>query len=135
MKDYFFASPVILNQLFKVYILPLVEYCYITWVPNEQQSKRLESIQITKLVCNRMNLRYLSYSQRLSKLDLKPPKVRRDLKILKYVLKSIYNFGDVPLEWKNKFAMKDSRNGIMPQPIHTRVRLRDKNIYLFYLFV
>ncbi len=78
---------------------------------------------------------HLSYSQRLSKLDLKPPKVRRDLKILKYVLKSIYNFGDVPLEWKNKFAMKDSRNGIMPQPIHTRVRLRDKNFYLFYLFV
>jgi len=82
-----FASPAILTQLYKVYILPLVEYCYISWVPNEQQSKRLECIQkqITKFICNRTNLCNLSYSQRLLELDLKLLKVKRDLKILKCV--------------------------------------------------
>jgi hypothetical protein len=54
-----------------------------------------------------------------------------DLKILKYVFKSIYNFSDVPLSWKNKFAMKDSRNGILLEPIHTRVRLCDRNFYIY----
>jgi len=128
-----FASPAILTQLFKVYILPLVEYCNITWVPNEQQSKRLECIQkqITKFICNRTNLCHLSYSQKLLELDLKPLKVRRDLKILKYVFKSIYNFSDVPLSWKNKFVMKDSRNGILLEPIHTRIRLCDQNFYIY----
>jgi hypothetical protein len=78
-----------------------------------------------------MNLPHLSCSQRISKLDPKPLKVRRDLKILKYVFKSIYNFGDVPLLWRNKFAIKDSSNGILLEPIHTRVRLCDKSFYIY----
>jgi hypothetical protein len=35
---------IVLTQLFKVHILPLVEYCYITWVPNDKQCKRIEPI-------------------------------------------------------------------------------------------
>ncbi len=78
-----------------------------------------------------INLCHLSYSQRL--IDVKLFKVKRDLKILKYVFKSLINFSDVPLSWKSKFVMKDSRNSILLEQIHTRVRLCDKNFYILLI--
>jgi hypothetical protein len=81
-----FTSPVILTQLFKVYTLPLVGSLINNKVkhlnPYKNKSLNLYAIE---------SIYHLSYSQRLSKLDLKPLKVRINHKILKYVFKSIYS--------------------------------------------
>ena len=128
-----FASPSILTQLYKVYILPLIEYCFHAWIPNEQQCKRVESIQrhITKYICIKLKLYNLSYSERLTKLDLKPLIVRKNLKMLKYAFKSIYNYIDVPFCWKNKFIIKETRNGLLLENIHSRLQFCDKNFFIY----
>ena len=128
-----FTSPTILTRLYKVYILPLIEYSFFTWVPSEQQFNKIESIQkqVTKYICFKAKMLNLCYIERLVKLDLKSLRVRRDLKILKYVLKSIYNSNDVPLMWKNMFVLKDSRNGFFLEKINTRIQLCDKNFFIY----
>jgi hypothetical protein len=59
----------------------------------------IESIQkrVTKYICIKSGFPKLTYSERLSKLNLKQLSVRRKLKTLKYLFKCIYNHKDVPL--------------------------------------
>ena len=51
--------------------------------------------------------------------------------MLKLVFKSIHEYKDVPLSWKNKFVIKDTRNGLMLEKIHTRLQFCDKNFFVY----
>jgi hypothetical protein len=84
--------------LYKTYILPIIEYCNIFWVPNGSQIDKIESIQrcVTKFVCFKKG-RMVCYEQRLKELELKPLQVRRELSIIKIVYKCTNNHYDIPL--------------------------------------
>ncbi len=76
-----------------------------------------------------MGLRNLSYSNRLEKLNLNPLSVRRDLKILKLLFKSINNYDSTPHSWRQIFITKDTRNGLLLESLNTRINFCDKNFF------
>ena len=43
-------------NLYKTYILPILEYSNLSWIPNNGQSKRIETVQrkITKFICYKL---------------------------------------------------------------------------------
>jgi hypothetical protein len=120
-------------RLYKSYILPLIDYCNICWIRSNNQIDSIERIrrQITKFICCKMGYYNLSYKDRLKLLNLKPLQLRNDLCILKYVFKSIYNYNNICVHWKNFFVTNNTRNGLVISNINTRINLCDKNFFVY----
>ena len=60
-------------RLYKTYILLILEFCNIVWLPNKSQSNRLEKVpkKVTKFIAFKLNKSNLNYSQSLKELGLK----------------------------------------------------------------
>ena len=99
-----------LTRAFVTYVRPLVEYCSPVWSPSTiGQIKRVESVQ--KVFTKKLpGMRYLSYVERLSVLNLESLEVRRvkiDLVTCCKILKGLrelhlVNFSHCPVPWSHK---------------------------------
>ena len=101
-------------QLYKTYILCIIEYSNSCWVPNKSQSDQIERIQrrITDFICGKLGKYDLTYQERLEFLDLKTIKNRREKCALSLVQKIKCNQKYFPNEWADYFVFTDTRNGI-----------------------
>ncbi len=125
-----------LLQLYKTYILPLIEYSNISYVLNDTQIDRIESIQrsVTKFICYKIDKNTdMNYRKRLEVLCLKPLQVRHELSCLKIVFKCMHNFSDIPENWKSKFVVNQTRNCLLLEVPKTRIILCDKNFFIWRL--
>lgn len=130
-----FANSTVLLRLYKTYVLPLLEYANICWVPNSTQVDKIESVQrhITKYICFKNGKLNMSYLQRLEHLNLESLQLRREIKGLIIVFKCIHNFTDVPDLWKDNFIVKNTRNGIKLELRKTRLKFCDKNYFIYFI--
>ena len=90
-----------LVQLFKCYIRPRIEYNTQIWSPYlKQDIDKLENIQrrYTKFICQRCNIPFSSYEDRLKKLDLLSLQDRRIRYDLITMYKIINNLSDLNFE-------------------------------------
>jgi hypothetical protein len=66
-------------DLYKAYLLPILEYSNLCFSPNKTQIIKIEKVQkkVTKYICNKMKRFDLTYEQRLKYLELKSLENRR----------------------------------------------------------
>ncbi len=119
-------------RLYKSYLLPLLEYANLCWVPNNSQCYQIESVerQVTKFICYKNGFCDISYEKRLESLNLDSIQMRRETNILIFVFKCIHNYEGVPNIWKNIFKTNDTRNGLMLEIPKTRIKICDKNFFI-----
>ena len=87
-------------NLFKTYIRPILEYNTCSWSPHLQSDiKSVESVQrrFTKIVCQKSNINFSNYEDRLIKLNLDSLQTRRDKTDLVMLYKIIYGLVDIDL--------------------------------------
>ena len=85
-------------NLFKIYIRPILEYNTCSWSPHLQSDiKSVESVQrrYTKIVCQKSNIKFSNYSDRLKILNLDSLQTRRDKNDLTMLYKIIYGLVDI----------------------------------------
>ena len=113
-----YADSFVFLRLYKTYLLPLLEYANLCWVPNNNQCYEIESVQrqVTKFICNKKGFYDMSYEQRLESLNLDSIQMRRETNILITVFKCIHNYKEVPNIWKNIFKTNYTRNS---KPLNT----------------
>ena len=105
-------------NLYKTYVLPIIEYSNNCWVPNKSQSERIEKIQrkISKYICYKMGKQDLKYEDRLKLLNIFSLKTRREANALKL----IFNIKQSPNNFPNWTQLLEfyttSRNGIFIKP-------------------
>ena len=88
----------LLVNLFVTYIRPLLEYNPSSWSPHLKSNiEAIESVQrtFTRRVCQRANITFSGYSDRLKLLDLESLEVRRIKRDLIFLYKILSNFVDV----------------------------------------
>lgn len=91
----------LLVNLYKTYVRPIMEYNTCTWSTQIQSDiKEIESVQrtFTRRICQRANISYSSYNDRLKKLDLESLESRRIKNDLIFLYKIINNLVDVNFE-------------------------------------
>lgn len=127
------ADSNVLLRLYKTYIMPIIEYSNFCWVPNGGQIDKIESVQrqITKFICNKLMLYSINYKERLLKLNLKPLQLRREILCLRHAYNCIHNRNCVPLNWREKFKIKETRNGPLLEVPFSRISLCDHNFFIF----
>ncbi|MGH7749739.1 MAG: hypothetical protein ACREQ5_33985, partial [Candidatus Dormibacteria bacterium] len=127
-----FANTETLLQMYKTYILTIIEYCNHIYYPNITQIKKLESIQryITRYICYKNGKIDLNYIKRLEYLKLKPLLVRKQSKVLKIIFQIIHNFNDIQNNWKNKLTLIKSRNGYLIKNNYYRINFCDNNMFV-----
>ena len=117
-------------NLYKTYILPILEYSNLSWFPNKTQSKRLEIVQkkITNFICFKLGKNDLHYYQRLNKLNLQRLSSRRKIQYLKILYGIRFKTNLVPSDWSDDFQFYMSKNNV-PQLIRgniSRIKLTDR---------
>jgi hypothetical protein len=88
----------LLVNLYKIYVRPIMEYNTCTWSPYLISDKdRAENVQqmFTRRLCQKANIKYTDYNDRLSKLNLESLAARRTKSDLILVYKIINNLVDV----------------------------------------
>ena len=88
----------LLISLFQTYVRPLLEYNTSTWSPRLQADiKDVESVQktFTRRLCQRCNIPFSDYSDRLVKLNLESLEVRRIKRDLILLYKILHNLIDI----------------------------------------
>jgi hypothetical protein len=88
----------LLVNLFKIYVRPILEYNTCTWSPYFQTDiQAVESVQqtFTRKICQRANISYKDYNDRLSILGLESLQTRRTKNDLVMLYKIIYNIVDM----------------------------------------
>ncbi|PIC41786.1 hypothetical protein B9Z55_009079 [Caenorhabditis nigoni] len=94
LKSFKSNSPSFYTYLFKCYVLPIIEYCSVIYSPppSSSLSLKLESPLrfFSRIVCQRCNIQYSSYSDRLTTLNMFSIRHRR----LKAQLILLYKFLD-----------------------------------------
>ena len=98
LKTFTSNNPHLLINLYKTYVRPIVEYNTCTWSSGSRPvTKEVESVQktYTRKVCQRGNVSFSSYEERLRILDLESLEVRRKKRDLIFVYKIIYGLVDI----------------------------------------
>ena len=88
----------LLVNLFKTYIRPIIEYNTSTWSPHTQHDiQAAESVQrsFTRKLCQRANVKYNDYNDRLTKLALETLQSRRIKNDLILLFKILHHLVDV----------------------------------------
>ena len=88
----------LLVNLFKTYIRPTMEYNTCTWSPHLRcDIKEVESVQksFTRKLCQRANIKYIDYNDRLQKLNLESLESRRIKNDLILMYKIVNNLVDM----------------------------------------
>ena len=94
-------NPYFYTRLFKTYALPVVEYNTSIWHPTLiSDAKIIENVQrkFTKRVCQRCNIKFNSYSERLTILDIDSLEQRRIKYDLINLFKIYYKIIDVEFD-------------------------------------
>lgn len=102
----------ILNRMYKVYILPILDYGSNVWQPNRNQMNRIEKVQrdCTKIILKRHTYN-LSYANRLKILDLKWVETRYQISKIKTVAQIVNDNRGIPDKWKGCLETYESRTG------------------------
>ena len=111
-------------QIFKTYIRPLIEYNQIIWSPNlKSEIRLLESVQrkYTRIMCQKLNIPYSNYQQRLQMFNLESLESRRLKSDLIAVYKLLNNLIDLN---PDDFLIRNN--------INQKYNLRRHNQYLQY---
>ena len=85
-------------NIFKMYIRPIVEYNTCSWSPHQKTNvKEVERVQkfFTRRLCQRANIPFSSYNDRLKKLRLESLESRRVKRDLIYLFKILHNHVDI----------------------------------------
>ena len=88
----------LLVNLFKIYVRPILEYNTCTWSPYYKSNiKAIESVQqiFTRKICQRANISYKDYNDRLRILNLQSLQTRRVKNDLVMLYKILNNIVDV----------------------------------------
>ena len=103
-------------KLFKTYIRPLMEYNHIIWNPNlKRDIQIIESVQrkFTRLLCQKLNIKYNDYKHRLQILNIESLEGRRIRSDLVTTYKLLNNLIDLdPTDFfitnniKNKYNLR-----------------------------
>ena len=91
----------LLVNLYKTYIRPILEYNTCTWSPHLQSEiDSAESIQrkFTRILCQRANISFSDYNDRLQMLKLESLQSRRTKNDLVFLYKILHNLVDVPFD-------------------------------------
>ena len=81
-----------------IYIRPLVEYNTCSWSSNAKgEIKSIEKVQrkFTRRLCQKTNISFTSYEDRMKKLNLESLKIRRDKNDLVFLFKIINKYVDI----------------------------------------
>ena len=99
---------------------------------------KIESVQrqITRYICNKMNIFYKNYNHRLEILKLKSIEMRRNLKILTLIHKIKNDKYNVLYNLKYRFNFIETRNGTKIVKPYNVVNFCDRNfvIYSIHLY-
>ena len=110
----------LLVNLFQTYVRPLLEYNTSTWSPHLQSNiKDIESVQrtFTRRLCQRCNIPFSSYFDRLTKLNIESLQVRRIKRDLVFLFKILHSLVDV--EFSNFFQLNHfSGHGLRRHEFH-----------------
>ncbi len=88
-------------KLFLTYVRPLLEYNTTTWSPHlHSDIIKVESVQrtFTRRLCQRCNIKFSSYKDRLEKLNLESLEVRRIKQDLVFLYKILHNYVDIDFD-------------------------------------
>ena len=89
---------ILIANIFKTYVRPIAEYNTCTWSPHQKTDiKEIEKVQqtFTRKLCQRANIPFSSYNDRLKKLKLESLESRRVKRDLIYLYKIIHNHVDI----------------------------------------
>ena len=98
LKTFLSDNTQLLVNLYKMYVRPIIEYNTCTWSPHFQEDiDSLEAVQgnFTRRVCQRGNISYIDYADRLTKLKIESLHSRRIKNDLILVYKMINNLVDI----------------------------------------
>ena len=98
LRTFSSANSKLLMDLFKTYVRPTMEYNTSTWSPYiKDDIAEAESVQrkFTRRVCQKSNIAFSNYNDRLVKLNLESLKSRREKNDLILAYKIIHGFVDV----------------------------------------
>ena len=119
-------------NLFKTYVRPIVEYHTCSWSPYQQSDiTDIESIQraFTRKLCQRANISFCSYNDRLEKLKLETLQCRRVKRDLVYIFKILHQYVDVSFtdhfqfsNFNGHFLRRHNLHLVRPTPAKTLVR-------------
>ena len=127
------ANGSVFLKLYLTYILLNIEYCNSIWKINENQIKRIKSVQrkCSKFICNKLYKYNYNYEQRCSELNLKTLDSRRKIKILCKIFSFIKNPHIIPNDMTNCFEVYSNCNGLHIKTPQTRIKFCDKNFVLY----
>lgn len=100
LKSFVTNDPFVLMKAFKSYVRPLTEYCTPVWSPYlHQDITIIEKVQryFTKKICNRANISYNDYFDRLKSLNVQSLEARRIMFDLILVFKMFKGFVDLSI--------------------------------------
>ena len=109
----------LLLNLYKIYVRPLVEYNTCSWSPSAKgEIKAIESVQrkFTRRLCQKTNIRFTSYEDRLHKLNLESLQVRRIKNDLIFLFKILNNYVDI--NFSDLFQNAERRTHNLRRPSH-----------------
>ena len=98
LKTFLVSNCWLLLDLYKTYVRPIVEYNTCSWSPHlDGEIKRIEGVQrkFTKRLCQKCNISFSDYKERLLKLNLESLKTRREKRDLTFLYKIFNNYVDI----------------------------------------
>jgi hypothetical protein len=119
-------------NLYKTYILPILEYSNLCLTLNKTQTKQLEKIQrtITKFICWKNGENDINYVQRLKSLKIDSLEKRRIIQILKLIFKIKHKKLGIDKKWFNDFNFyTHQRLGDFCKISMNRLTKSDKHIF------
>ena len=128
LKSFSSRNVWILLKAYTTFIRPTVKYATTIWNPYIKKDKKtVERVQkfFTKQICQRCNIPFDSYSDRLYKLDLKTLEYRR----LEFDILMFYKFmnGLVDIQKSEFFTMSASRYNTRSHELCIRPNLNNTN--------
>lgn len=125
-----------IRDLYKCYVLPIIEYSNLSWFSNSSQNQRIEGIQkkITKYICKKLGKSDLKYPERLNMLNLESIQKRRLIQNLSLLQKIRTNHPSVPSRWHNLFIFKETRDGHKIETPKLRIELAKKLFFNHIVF-
>ena len=98
LRSFSSSDHILLVNLFKTYVRPILEYNTCSWSPHlKSDIDSIEGVQhmFTKRVCQRSNIKFSSYSDRLSILNLESLHDRRKKNDLIFLYKILHGYVDI----------------------------------------
>ena len=117
-------------NLYKTYLLPILEYSNMCLTLTKTQSAKIEKVQrkITRFICSKSSQFNLCYEERLVFLDLSKLETRRLIQLYKYIYKLKVCYPDIPQKVLNQINFVIINNECFAKIKKNRILLSDKYI-------